>query len=95
MKLPIDHPGLPESYTPGELLPDRAPTLKQWVVAVIGGALITFAVVFVLGVIQYWPLIRDARALVLEAITTGAPACRIEVIDGIKVKHCIRTVWRF
>lgn len=45
--------------------------------------------------------LRNERAVTAEilrlteqAIKSQQPACRIEVISGIKVEHCIRTVWK-
>lgn len=93
--LPHDHPGLPESYVPSDnLLPSRWPTLKDWAIA----AAVTMATVVILALVftiaDLLPLALDVHAMV-NAATDGAQVCRIDTINGIRIEHCVRTIYKF
>lgn len=94
-KLPIDHHGLPDSYAPSDdLLPRLMPSLKDWAVATIAVVGMTAGLATVFAMIDLLPLALDLRAMV-NAATDGNQVCRIDTINGIRVEHCIRTIYRF
>lgn len=95
--LPLDHPGLPDEYTrPAHHLPRLAkgPTPMQtfcMVMIVIG---CWIGVNYILTLIELRGTRDQIYAMTEEAITTQQEVCCVEIVQGIKVEHCVKTIAR-
>jgi hypothetical protein len=76
--------------------PHRVPrirqTFKHMAAFAAVAALLTVGVPYVLDFIEYRSQVAGIKQITEGALTGTGQFCRIEVISGIQVEHCVRTV---
>lgn len=98
MNLPHDHNELLAAAYAANGAAERrihGPTLLQTGLILVLLSLLGLGVIFWLDISALVAQIATTRELIDSAVAAPGPHCRNEIIDGIKIEHCIRTVARY